>query len=100
MGGPRSGRHRDLKRIEQMAQLREKGMTYAEIGKHFGISGEGARQALAFLYGRVEPRRIHCLGCGTRLGSAKGPAKHHRETYCLTCLAKHPEATFGQRLKA
>ncbi len=27
-------------------------------------------------------------------------ADHNRTVYCLACLADHPKATFGQRLKA
>ena len=100
MGGLNSGPRRELSRTWQMAQLREKGWTYAKIGKQFGITGEGARQAILLADGCVALQRIHCLGCGTYLGSARGPGKHNRGTYCLTCLPKHPEATFGQRLKA
>jgi hypothetical protein len=38
--------------------------------------------------------------CGTVITQLHGVADNNRTARCLTCLAKRPEATFGQRLKA
>jgi transcriptional regulator with XRE-family HTH domain len=47
--------------------------------------------------GAVTPR---CRDCGADLAAGRTGAGNNGPAYCLACLARHPEAPFGQRLKA
>jgi DNA-binding XRE family transcriptional regulator len=43
---------------------------------------------------------ICCASCETVIVKGRGPWLHNGPVFCLPCLAKTPEAPFGQRLKA
>jgi transcriptional regulator with XRE-family HTH domain len=45
----------------------------------------------------ISPR---CRDCGADLSPGRPHAWSNGPAYCLACLARHPEASFGQRLKA
>ena len=40
---------------------------------------------------------MRCVSCRRVVASYE---ERYRQVWCLDCLARHPEATFGQRLKA
>jgi hypothetical protein len=46
MGGPGSGRRRDKARDREVAELRDRGLTLAEIGHRFGITRQGVKLVL------------------------------------------------------
>jgi transcriptional regulator with XRE-family HTH domain len=61
------------------------------------VGGQGvpSRQARGTGGGAVFCRECReCLGSGLAGFTSNAPA------YCLTCLARHPDASFGERLKA
>jgi transcriptional regulator with XRE-family HTH domain len=43
---------------------------------------------------------VYCRECRECLGSGPAGFTSNAPAYCLTCLARHPDATFGERLKA
>jgi hypothetical protein len=43
---------------------------------------------------------VHCTECGRVITQLHGVADNNRTVWCLAGLAKHPQVTFGQRLKA
>jgi len=47
--------------------------------------------------GAVSPR---CRDCGVELAPGHRRLGNNGPAYCFPCLARHPEATFGQRLRA
>ncbi|HEX5273020.1 MAG TPA: helix-turn-helix domain-containing protein [Gemmataceae bacterium] len=106
MGGIGSGRRREARRNAEMADLRRRGWTLAEIGAHFGIS----RQAVNAALGRPpdprppcvkvpKPAPPSCPGCGAVLRRRRraGP---HSSALCLPCLASRPDASLAERLRA
>ena len=101
MGGRGSGAKPDERRRREMANLRAQGLSYAEIGRRLGVSRQCVQRLLQRA-GAAEPGPLvfRCRACRTPIASVRGPRMHNREAYCLACLARHPEATFGQRLKA
>ena len=48
----------------------------------------------------MKAREVACKECGVMIARGKVANKTAHATFCLPCLAKHPEATFGDRLKA
>jgi transcriptional regulator with XRE-family HTH domain len=43
---------------------------------------------------------VYCRECSGRIGSGPAGFTTNAPAYCLTCLARHPGAAFGERLKA
>jgi hypothetical protein len=43
---------------------------------------------------------ILCRECGAEINRLRITLDRNRTVWCLACLANHPEATFGQRLRA
>lgn len=99
MGGFGSGRCRDWTRVRRAIQLREAGLTYAEIGEQVGLTRQGVHKLLKVARGKVPPT-ICCMDCGTIVEPVIVLSPRATELYCPACLLKHPEATFGQRLRA
>jgi hypothetical protein len=66
MGGHGHGGHPDDYRRRQMAELRAKGLTYAEIGRRFGVTASVARYLVerSGLAGAAAPGRGSAPGCG------------------------------------
>jgi transcriptional regulator with XRE-family HTH domain len=46
------------------------------------------------------PGAVACLECGRTIARGAGGIRTNGKAYCLPCLARHPEATFADRLKA
>jgi len=82
-----------------MAELRAEGLSYVQIGRELGVSRQAVRRAL-------EPRpskrdvRIHCRLCDQDINPAGAVPRDDRDVLCLSCLAKRPELSFGEHLKA
>jgi hypothetical protein len=97
MGGPGSGGRPNHARRRAAAELRAQGLSYAEIGRRLGVTGDAARSLLGRATG---PRRLAhpdlCCACCRRAipgsaaaGSARGPV------CCAGCLGELPEASFA-----
>jgi DNA-binding CsgD family transcriptional regulator len=104
MGGPGSGRQRDPAREAAMAELRRQGLTLAEIGERFGITRQAVKVALDRPPAPPRPPRRPtpppptCRGCGSLFPTRPGGLRV--STLCLPCLARRPDATLAERLRA
>jgi transcriptional regulator with XRE-family HTH domain/DNA-binding CsgD family transcriptional regulator len=97
MLGP--GNTPDIDRQRRAAQLRAAGLTLQKIADRLGCSSQRAHEIL----GHQENARlvpICCQECGRKITRLRIAVECNRSAWCLACLVKHPEATFGQRLKA
>jgi transcriptional regulator with XRE-family HTH domain len=82
-----------------MLKLRRSGLSLAQIGERLGVSRQRVQFVLK-LTGNIRVVPIHCRECRKEITQLRTVANHNRALWCLACLAKHPKATFGQRLKA
>jgi transcriptional regulator with XRE-family HTH domain len=94
---PPHGATPDHKRRQQITSLRAAGLTFRVIGERLGITRQTA-YALSYRR-RVSRGEVHCKACDGPI-SASRDEKANRPVYCLACLAKRSEATFGERVKA
>jgi transcriptional regulator with XRE-family HTH domain len=94
------GRKPDHKRRQQAARLRADGLTYDEIAARLGITKQAVHSLLKSANLWQRPRGISCLECGKEVMPGGLGIKPSTRALCLDCLAKHPEATFGERLRA
>ena len=100
MGGQDSRLHRDWERVQRVTQLREQGLSHAEIGERVGMTRQGVAKLLKQTRSQTEALRILCQSCGSLIGVIHERGGRTREGLCLNCLAKRPKATLGQRLRA
>ena len=97
MGG--SGREVNQERQAEMARLRADGLTLGEIGRRLGVSAVAVSLTLKRL-GRAGHLPVVCRECAAII--LAGPPSRPGGTaaaLCLACLARHPEAPFGERLR-
>jgi transcriptional regulator with XRE-family HTH domain len=92
-----SGRKPNQERRRQAARLRAGGLSLAEVGRRLGVCKQGAATLLRPL--RQTPA-VACAGCGAAIVSAGALPRDAGTGLCLPCLAGHPDAGLGQRLKA
>jgi transcriptional regulator with XRE-family HTH domain len=95
-----SGRKPNMKRRAEIARLRARGLSLAEIGRRTGMSKQGVHEALAFQRRPLTPRDVACAGCHASIPSAGALPSDAGQALCLTCLRRRPNAPFGLRLKA
>jgi transcriptional regulator with XRE-family HTH domain len=94
MRGRRSGRQPDYERRRQAAELRQQGLTFAEIARRLGITPRAARRLVLLAAGR-RPGDLHpCSACS---GPLPGGGRGGR---CPACVAADPAAAFPERLRA
>jgi transcriptional regulator with XRE-family HTH domain len=100
MSGHGHGGHPDEYRRRQMAELRAKGLTYAEVGRRFGVTASVARYLVerSGLAGAAVP--VRCPACGGVAGAIPRPRWGGQEAVCAACLAGRPGAGLGARLRA
>jgi transcriptional regulator with XRE-family HTH domain len=79
--------------------LRCSGLTFREIGERLGVSHQLVQHALK-LSGNSRLVPICCRECKAAITQMRTAYDKNIPAWCLECLAKHPEAAFGQRLKA
>jgi transcriptional regulator with XRE-family HTH domain len=94
------GRKPDHKRRERAARLRAKGLTYTEIAKCLGVTKQDVHQLLKYSGLWEPPQGICCRDCGVQIIKSGRGINYKTQALCLACLANHPDATFGVRLKA
>jgi transcriptional regulator with XRE-family HTH domain len=89
----------DIDRQRRAAQLRAAGLTLQKIADRLGCSHQRVHEILGLQENaRLVP--ICCQECGREITRLHIAAECNWSAWCLACLVKHPEATFGQRLKA
>jgi transcriptional regulator with XRE-family HTH domain len=92
------GRRPNPEQRRRLAELRARGLSYAEIGRRLGVSKQAVHLALRKL-GRPPPS-VPCARCGTPIVSAGALAGDRGTALCLACLERTPGAPFGRRLQA
>jgi transcriptional regulator with XRE-family HTH domain len=93
------GRTPDQERNRRMAELRAEGKTLAQIARLLGMSRQTVRRALESRPTK-RPFRIRCRLCDQDINPAGAVPRDDRDVLCLSCLAKRPELSFGEHLKA
>jgi transcriptional regulator with XRE-family HTH domain len=94
-----SGRKPNLERRRRVVELRAKGLSLSDIGRRLGISRQTVHATLESIR-KAGQRVITCRECRMPIDPAGVLPKDADNTLCLICVARGPEATFGQRLKA
>jgi transcriptional regulator with XRE-family HTH domain len=94
------GRKPNEERRRQIAELRQQGLTLAEIGGRLGVSRQCIHIALrSIAKPRVLPA-VHCRSCGRDIVSAGLLPEDDGKVLCLACVRQCPETHFGLRLQA
>jgi transcriptional regulator with XRE-family HTH domain len=88
-----------LERRRNVVELRAKGLSLSEIGRRLGISRQTVHATLESIR-KAGQRVITCRECRMPIDPAGVLPRDAHNTLCLICMARGPEATFGQRLKA
>src|SRR5262245_11533584 len=93
------GRKPNLKRRRRVVALRARGLSLSAIGRTLGVSHQCIQEMLHRI---ANPRvlSVPCCACGQPILSPGALPSDRQTALCRTCLAKTPEAPFGQRLKA
>jgi transcriptional regulator with XRE-family HTH domain len=99
MGGRGSGRKPDRPRVEQMARLRDAGLTLAEIGERLGVTRQCVLRTLSRA-GLSRPRAVACRECRKVIVKRPAISGEPRPVLCLACLGRRPDAPFCERLRA
>ncbi len=94
-----SGRKPDLGRWREIAQLREQGLSQAEIGRRLGVTRQCVQVTLRTM-ARASSRSVGCAVCGAAIVSEGALPSDGGAALCLPCLARRPAAPFAHRLKA
>jgi transcriptional regulator with XRE-family HTH domain len=85
---------------KRIAALRANGLSLAKIGERFGVSRQAIHFTLRADKSNKLQRCIRCRVCDCELNPAGAMPRDDREVFCLACLAKRPDATFGEHLQA
>jgi hypothetical protein len=94
------GRRLDHDRRHQFAELRQQGLTLAEIGRRLGVSRQCVHVTVRSM---MRPRVLKAVPCshgGRDVVSAGLPPRDHGHALYLVCVRQLPETPFGQRLPA
>jgi transcriptional regulator with XRE-family HTH domain len=84
----------DLERQGQMFDLRQQGLTFAEIARRMQVTPQAVHHALQSF------ARLCCRLCQAELNQAGARTTDRGKTLCPPCLAKRPEAPFADHLRA
>jgi DNA-binding CsgD family transcriptional regulator len=82
-----------------MARLRARGLSLAEIGRRLGVSRQCVQYTLHSM-GRRRSYSVPCAGCGGAIVSDGALPSDAGAALCMPCLARQPEVSFAERLKA
>jgi transcriptional regulator with XRE-family HTH domain len=94
------GRKPDHKRRQEAARLRAQGLSYNQIGARMGVTHQAVYRLIQAANLWQPPPGIHCRECGKEVMPSCRGIPYWMKAFCLDCLAKHPEAHFGERLRA
>jgi DNA-binding XRE family transcriptional regulator len=92
-----SGRKPNQERRRKAEWLRARGLNLTEVGRQLGTTRQGAYALFRPLRGTPA---VACARCGAAIISAGALPRDAGTALCLPCLARHPDAGLGQRLKA
>src|SRR5262245_40855334 len=95
-----SGRHPDTARRSEMARLRSQGLTFADIGRRLGMTRQCVETTLRVAGNKPSRFTATCGTCGAAIHTAYIHIRLNGPTHCTACLARKPDATFGERLRA
>jgi transcriptional regulator with XRE-family HTH domain len=95
-----SGRKPDLERRRQVLQLRDEGLSLAEIARQFGVTKQAVWSLLHNRAQRTAGRAVPCSACGAMIVSPGALRRDAAGALCLDCLRARPAAPFALRLKA
>lgn len=84
-------------RRRKVEDLRAKGLTFAEIGRHVGVSKQRVGQLLHSI--GTTKFALHCRGCGAEIVSGLCRAVRNTPSLCPACVARTPEQCLAERLK-
>lgn len=96
---PKHSASPDHKRRRLIASLRAKGLTYAAIGKRLGVTHQSVFNIINGEK-RINARVVGCKECGEVIARGALANKTAQGVFCLSCLARHPQTPFRQRLRA
>src|SRR5262245_44866401 len=86
-------------RRQQVAELRRRGLTLAEIGAQLGVTRQ-AVSSLIHVAGLPVTRGVPCTACHALIPTPTARPWDRPGALCLRCLKRTPAATTGQRLHA
>jgi transcriptional regulator with XRE-family HTH domain len=95
-----SGRKPDLERRRQAGQLRDRGLTLAEVARRLGITKQAVWSLLNHRARRTAARAVPCSACGAMIVSPGALRRDAASALCLNCLRARPAVPFALRLKA
>lgn len=93
------GLHKDHDKRRALKELREQGLSFAEIGKRVGTTKQAVQRTLADTKVTVK-LGLHCRQCDYLIYVGERILWTRQTALCLACLGKMPEASFADRLKA
>jgi transcriptional regulator with XRE-family HTH domain len=80
-----------------MAELRQRGLTYADIGRRLEVTAQAVQSTLQRAATKAE-RSVPCGRCGRPMISPVALPRRAGQALCRACLARLPRAPFGRRL--
>jgi transcriptional regulator with XRE-family HTH domain len=95
-----SGRKPNLERRRQVVQLRDNGLSLAEIARRFGVTKQAVWSLLHQRAQRTAGRAVPCSACGAMIVSPGALRRDADGALCLSCLRARPGVSFALRLKA
>jgi DNA-binding XRE family transcriptional regulator len=82
--------------------LHARGLSLSDIARALGVTRQYVHQIVQEIEHPTPPRvrTVTCEGCGQTIAVDGIVPRDQDGALCLNCLAKRPDAPFGQRLKA
>jgi transcriptional regulator with XRE-family HTH domain len=97
MGGPGSGRKRNLARWRKAANLRSRGLSLPQIGRRLGVSHQAVLAMLRGTDNLLPP--VRCSACAATVASRSEGVDPGR-VYCRPCLSARPDVPLPDRLRS
>jgi transcriptional regulator with XRE-family HTH domain len=82
-------------------ELGAEGLSRREIAARLGATPGQVEHAQRFARrGKPVAVRLPCWECGATITTGSAQVRNNGPALCLACLARHPDASFADRLKA